>query len=237
MNEESKYWELWNSLWMGWALFTLGILNWVSFFYIGIRVRQRKWVLAGIGYAIPFVVMMISEGVLSDVYMDLAAGVAVALWPVSIIHAMLIRREYLERLRYRNQIINRELEDLRKQILREYEGKRSAPSVGPDSRTSPSANPSVPDSSQPSGLVDLNTASEEELATLPGMNLILAKLAVRKRLEKGGFTSVDDFADSLELKPHIRVRLKKLATVGKPQGQDIEAPDASAGQRGRLVDF
>jgi hypothetical protein len=39
---KGKRWEILHSLWIGWT-FTLGIFNWVAYFYIGIRARQRKW--------------------------------------------------------------------------------------------------------------------------------------------------------------------------------------------------
>jgi DNA uptake protein ComE-like DNA-binding protein len=96
--------------------------------------------------------------------------------------------------------------------------------------SSPFEHPSKP------SVIDLNRASEEELASLPGMNLILAKNAIKKRSEKDGFSSVEDFAHSLGLKPHVTERIRRMATA-HPLFESFEPDEIPPGGNGRIVDF
>lgn len=63
--------------------------------------------------------------------------------------------------------------------------------------------------------VDLNTCSREELSALPGVGIAGAMRAMSLRQERGGFTSVDEFVDLLDIKPHFAVQLFERATVSQ----------------------
>jgi DNA uptake protein ComE-like DNA-binding protein len=80
--------------------------------------------------------------------------------------------------------------------------KPPAPRVPP---TPPAAAP------LPTAPVDLNAAPDAAIAALPGIGPILARRAVELRDARGGFSSVDDFADALDLKPHVLERIRPLA--------------------------
>lgn len=63
--------------------------------------------------------------------------------------------------------------------------------------------------------VDINNCSEIELTELPGVSIVLAKKAIKKRDEIGGFKSAEDFFLFLHLKPHLQNQLKNLIIVEK----------------------
>ncbi len=105
LTSRSKRWDLLHSLWVGWT-FTLGFFSWAAFLYIGVRARQRRWIVWGLLYSIPFVY-------------ELAARASTTFWPrewdhswegtvitllypvvmaLSIYHALRVRKEYLVRL-------------------------------------------------------------------------------------------------------------------------------------------
>jgi DNA uptake protein ComE-like DNA-binding protein len=68
--------------------------------------------------------------------------------------------------------------------------------------------------------VDVNTAAAAELERLPGMSRSRARRAVKERDAQGGFTSVEDFGETVGLQPHEIVRLRKLATCSpRPRGE------------------
>jgi hypothetical protein len=68
--------------------------------------------------------------------------------------------------------------------------------------------------------VDVNTATVDELATLPGVTRSRARRAHRERERQGGFTSVEDFGESIGLQPHEIVRLRRLASCSpRPRGE------------------
>ena len=60
----------------------------------------------------------------------------------------------------------------------------------------------------PADLVDVNTANQRTLAKLTGMDRALAKAAITERTKRGGFGSLEDFADTAGLQPHEIVRLR-----------------------------
>jgi hypothetical protein len=93
---KGKRWEILHSLWIGWT-FTLGFFNWVAFFYIGIRARQRKWAFWGIFYMVPFVLAMLNPN-LDNWLGDLTALLIVVSGVMGIVHALRLRGDYLRRL-------------------------------------------------------------------------------------------------------------------------------------------
>ncbi len=78
------------SLWIVWT-FTLGVLNWVSFVYVGLRARSRAWILWGLAYVIPMVLTIASLG---SGYVQYAIALQVLVSIVSVVHAFLIRPVY-----------------------------------------------------------------------------------------------------------------------------------------------
>lgn len=126
---KGKRWELLHSLWIGWT-FTLGFFNWIAFFYIGIRARQRKWVLWGIFYLTPFALVMLNPN-LNNWLGDLAAFLTLLLGVIGIIHALRIRKEYLLRLEALPQITSGRDARLRRTV----EAKPDIEETGVERRT------------------------------------------------------------------------------------------------------
>ena len=61
--------------------------------------------------------------------------------------------------------------------------------------------------------INVNTASEEELMTLPGMKTIDAKRIIGYRTANGAFNSTDEFFASFEAKPHMIVKMQDRITL------------------------
>ncbi|CAN5661482.1 hypothetical protein BH20ACT11_BH20ACT11_10280 [soil metagenome] len=96
VTKKGRRWELLHSLWVGWT-FTLGFFNWIAFLYIGVRSNNRRWLYWGGFYSIPFILALLHpdlEGWSGNMIMTLLLGLGV----VSIVHAFLIRKDYLSRL-------------------------------------------------------------------------------------------------------------------------------------------
>ena len=81
--------------------------------------------------------------------------------------------------------------------------------------------PPIPDAPA----LDVNTASEEDFAALPGLTIIDAKRAAAYRAEHGKFANTDEFFTAISAKPHIIVRLQNRVICS--------APSAEAESRGR----
>lgn len=105
-------------------------------------------------------------------------------------------------------------------------GPTSAPPL--PSASAPGAPP--PQSAGPPGaLVDLNTASFDQIVSLPGMWVGAAAQVIEIRQQRGGFQSVEEVGHALDWPPHKVQRLAERAEV-------VELPRTSLGA-GRVVDF
>lgn len=58
--------------------------------------------------------------------------------------------------------------------------------------------------------LDLNSASQLEIALLHGIGPVIAKKAINIRESQGGFESVEDFCMKIDLKPHIAKDIENL---------------------------
>ncbi|MBW3634470.1 MAG: helix-hairpin-helix domain-containing protein, partial [Chloroflexi bacterium] len=75
--------------------------------------------------------------------------------------------------------------------------------------------------------MDLNTAAESDLASLPGIGPVLAKRIVAERSSRGGFSNVEQLAE-IGVPPHVVVRLRPLVAFSQLPG--------ARRPRGRIVD-
>src|ERR671912_738271 len=94
---KDKKWELLHSLWIGWT-FTLGFFSWVAFVYIALRTRHTRWLLWALFYATPLILFIVPVQSSSASWDNLTLSTTMVLGVVSIIHAFLVRKEYLTRL-------------------------------------------------------------------------------------------------------------------------------------------
>lgn len=219
-----KRWERWHSLWIGWT-FTAGAFSWVAFLYVGVRARRQRWVMWGAFYSIPFILWMVfAEG--SEAVLDVVVTVMIVLGIASIVHAFRIRPDYLRTIAAGLQVAPKPSFYSPEQ---RHPPARTHPQPPPGPATaSPTARPAA----SATAPIELNTASEEELAALPGVGATLARRAVELRESRGGFSSVDELGHALELKPHVVERLRPHLLVGARP-----APRAEPRPSGRVVDF
>jgi len=84
-------------LWILWT-FTLGFFGWLAFAYIGIRGRHPRWLLWAALYATPLIFFAVISTTVSQSWIDATLNFNALLSVVSIVHAFLVRKEYLLRL-------------------------------------------------------------------------------------------------------------------------------------------
>jgi len=90
-------WELFNSLWM---IFYLSLfLTWISVLYPGIRLRNKKWILFGVLYAIPtfllFIVVNNTAVEKNGAIYTLVMTLFFLAIPATIIHSIMLRKPFL----------------------------------------------------------------------------------------------------------------------------------------------
>lgn len=226
-----KGWEIRNSIWMLWAILSFGFLNYVSFYYASYRVKQRKWFFAALIYSFIFIMTIVVIEVFPEEHWmtDVAIATFLLGWVFSIVHVFKIRTEYLLRLEatITTGQKEREIQSLKEQITREYGGTAEA---APKTAAVPRAMEQK--SEEKIDIVDINTASEEEIAKVPGIGALFAKKVLEARSRENGFASLDHFVEVLSIKPHLAEKMKPyLAFPEKTQTSSLEKTE------GRIVDF
>ena len=162
-------WKLMHSAWMGW-LFTFGVLNWVAFLFIGLRLKQRKWLVWAGLYLLPLILFFLPYDLNTALGQNLnaVAGLLVFLAGfASLAHGFAVRKEYLMRMAA--------VEPIEERALAEQVALDHGPKV------------------------NLNAATRSELAALPGLDDVAAEIALEMRRIKNGFTSLEEFAQTLGL--------------------------------------
>jgi hypothetical protein len=85
-----RTWWWRHSLWLFWT-FTLGFLNWLAFFYIGVKARRIEWIVSGFAYLIP---VILTVGFLGTSFFWLFFAIQLAVSAISVLHALLVRPQY-----------------------------------------------------------------------------------------------------------------------------------------------
>jgi len=258
-----KKWEWKNSFWLLWVL-TL-FFGFISFLWIGPRAKQMKWTLSGFAYLlIGFGSFLVAtdEGlqqILSETVMNFLTWVWFITGIVCLIHALVIRKDYLNR---RWEIISAQQFVENNAARENFEVPASSiqqPMITPPSHAVPQSNQPQPEvrfcaktgnplqgehssastsqvkaqaQQQFKKKIDLNNAPEQELTTLPGVSVVLAKRAVTLRESNGKFTSTQDFCKRLGIMPHFAVQIEKLSTVSSSTMPPTPSPGT-----GRVVDI
>lgn len=226
-------WKILNSWWLL-LTFTM-FFNWVAFLYIGITAKYRKWIYYGAIYSIPFVLVcaLPDSGPIYDMLSDIVVSMLLLLWLISIFHAFSLRNEYLIRREHVLSVGRDNEEELRRKIEKEFDNPSSTIFNKSLSNKSPEPNLNnridQGDTEEPK-MVDINNDSEQAIAGLPGVGIILAKRAIELR-ESEPFKSVDDFGEILGLKPHIIEQIRPLIVINV--SEKLNEPETL----GRVVDF
>lgn len=104
-------------------------------------------------------------------------------------------------------------------------------------KAQPAPQPRMNPTPQPVGAaVDINRCTQDELMSLPGIGVAQAKKALEYRAQNGGFRSLDEFVDVLQIKPHFAVQIFDRATVSQPAPKSTPQP-APGKQSRRTIDF
>lgn len=98
---------------------------------------------------------------------------------------------------------------LYKLSIYEYSDAKNIEQIKDDSKTL---------SQQSQEKLDINNCSEVELTELPGISIVVAKKIVKKRLELGGFKSIEEFFLFVNLKQHLKKQIEGRICVKKMIG-------------------
>lgn len=229
-------WLIGTSLWLVFVLLPNGVTTWVGFAIIGFAVVRPAWIIASVGYFIASIVISSASddiGVWSSILggvlwvLGIAHGIAAnrrwqtTLWSRTERGVRLLGRGTTAQpgatARRAGRSVPTEavgLLDATGTDRSDYLDDTPTPDAGrvttrpATTRTSGRRSPSNARAAElPTAAVDVNTATQKELQSLPAFTRQRAKGAIRERERLGGFSSVDQFATVVGLQPHELARL------------------------------
>ena len=240
-----RSWRLRNSLWLLIPIAGFGCISGAGLIYAGVRAERPAWWVAGVGYFLAgFTAMaVLGEAGEGSALEDVGAMTWLGLWIACVAHSCLINAEFL-RWKAHAQFPSGHQRRSRRRTSAEMSATPGpAPSpgqprdhyhAGPVAEVVARVGSGTPDrragtefSSERFEPLDLNTATAEQFATLPGFDAARAARAVAERERRGWFGSVDEFASALGLQPHELVRIRNRLTVTPPV---TEPPGPSSGR-------
>ena len=79
-------------------------------------------------------------------------------------------------------------------------------------------------------IIDINTCGESDFVSLPGVSIVMAKRAISYRKEHNGFSSKEEFFDTIQLKPHFMVQIQEMVEC-KPLNKQTIPNDKGTGRK------
>ncbi len=224
-------WRIRHSWWLLLPILGMGCLSGAGFLYIGSRARRPAWWIPGIAYMLvawsSFLVVGGTDQ--ENPASDWAIGLWFAIWAASVVHACLINSSWLQ---WRAHYVPWFAEPAAPPPTWQP-AAASGPSAPVDR---PGATPAVPQAFaaapvplppamqvQPDAyfarpaVLDVNTATIEELVRLPGFDLARAHRTVAERQARSGFAGVEEFAAAAGLAPHQFAPLRAQLTCSPPR--------------------
>ena len=189
--------ELRASWWIAPTLVPLGFTTWAGFLIAGFRARKTLTILAGFAYlALLVYAMARPERLEGGDGADGTAGmIYILIWVGGITHALIIRRGIKQAILEQS---DPSLESARDRLRRRRRARELA-QEDPELAYEMGLGRSNVPGWYAAGLVDINHASAEMIAELPGVNLARAREIAKAREELGGFSSVEDMGLALDL--------------------------------------
>jgi len=195
--------------WLLLAVIPFALTTWAAFVYIGIRARRPRWLAWAAVYAAMLVAYLVIDATAQHNNAAAAAAAAIGLlaWIGGGAHAFAIGDDAVRRIRGRT---DPALDAARMRIERRAEGRKLLAKQPVLAKEIGLGRPDIPGADD-YGLVDVNHASPEALARMPGITDQMAQHIVRERAQAGGFSSVEDLGLVLDLAPGIIEQVRDTA--------------------------
>lgn len=265
---QDRNWRLRNSAWMLGTIACCGFLTWASFLYVGMSAKRRPWLIASAAYGVAVVAAFVLTSAAPDVpdadidssswQSTLGAVLLLGVWLGGFVHALAINRKWL---RFRAESSNTPwYADDRSAVFpppqvpstpdaygfgvdtdQYYGGAPPPPPPRPMATDTPL--PAPPQRPPSRTLINVNTASLAEFLGSVGLDAETAERAIVERHRRGGFRSVEEFVEAIDLPPHIYARVRDVLTAAEGDTEADEkggasGPDPEPGASGgRVLDL
>jgi hypothetical protein len=221
----SGWWRVRNSAWILVPVLSLGLLTWAAFLFVGIRARNRKWLI----FAVMWLVILIGYYVGSDVVETLPAGavrdganevlrfIPLLQWVAGSAHVVGTNRSWLrwkartlEAGRWRSRGTGVAPSPFGSPLQVASDASVDAALSGALGVTAP------PIQAAPVPRLDLNEATAEQFKAALGLDQAWGEWLVATRTRLGRFSTVDQLLTEGQVPPHLFLPAKDKFIVTKP---------------------
>ena len=234
-----KGWERRHSIWMIWLLFPLGFTAFISFFVIGARAKEKKWLIAGFIYLLLLIQFFVVDEYIpyEHIVYDFSVMLLLGMWIAAWVQAVSVRPAYLRRLATRlypemNQVNSQQI------IPKHVSRTKSSVQVKKYKPGRPTGKSEV-SASEPK-VINMNDASQEEIAALPSFDNIIASRVIEVRNQIGAFESMSHFIKEMNMKPHVIAKAKPYIVFSDETRRDAQKKEETVHSKysaGRIVDY
>jgi len=250
----SFWWGVGHSAWILPSILCFGIMTGAGFLYIGLRAKRPAWWIPGIAYLVAGVGCFVAFGASQpeSLLQDLTLGSLLVVWVGGVIHAGLINRDWLRWRTYHDSPWYGQAPPpgypvpphggyppppgypppLPPQVSAMQQGAPQYYSPGPMAQPMPAQPVPATAPFAHGGPLDVNLATTEQFAALPGFDAARAHRTVAERHTRQGFGSVEEFAAATNLAPHEFAQIRGMVVCTPPQRINDATPPSS----GRVVD-
>jgi Helix-hairpin-helix motif len=192
----------------------LCLLTWTAFVYVGIRARQRTWLVCGVLYGVLAAVALacIAYGGNKPHSISAAVGgyLMLGVWIGGLTHAIAIRSRYEAR---RADLSDLSLEAAERRLSAQRLARRIVRERPDEARQLGIGRPDLRDAFD-AGLVDINSAPPDAISQVCDIETQVATQIVeaRRRLQ-GSFSSLEDMDLVLDLPEPVLVKLRDKAVA------------------------
>ncbi|MFC4588874.1 helix-hairpin-helix domain-containing protein [Sphaerisporangium corydalis] len=200
-------------LWAIAPLLTCGIATPFTMGYAAAKLKSTMLALSSAIYAIGMVTFVLATMSRSgpsgsdDALMLLAFLGSTGSWLGGTIHSLIIRNRVFDRSETPNDHAVAYAQHRRELRQQARDLVERDPALARELRI---GRPDLPRQYDDGGLVDVNHASAEVIAGLPGMTAELARRVVEARADVGCFISAEDVSIAVDLPPHLTAELLEL---------------------------
>ena len=239
--------------------FLFGCLTGLGMFIAGRKVGVQRWKTAGVIYFVVLLILEIAAFATGEETTDRILTYYIVIYLIAVVHSIVILVQFIPRIKGQvertgiasstvktqaqtgsntagNFTVSKDLYSVSNNVVPEKKGKIDFnnsyyESLNLTASAISTETPTKADiAKQRTEKIDINTCSEQELASLPGVSVVGAKKAIAYRDSNNGFTSDKEFYKAAGVQLHFVKQIKDKITCG-----DVYATDSQTAPK-QLLD-
>lgn len=229
----SRSWRLRNSAGLLWSILSMGLLTGVGFLIRGVKAKNRLWIVLGVGFLVVGIGVFATAGVnegTKDAPIQTTAGTIWGwVWFTSfvagVVTAFITNKKWLIWKAHATHVkwyaqTGASLSTATATPVRGYDPSAAVAAFAP--QTAPPGTVPVP---APTGVLDINSASAQQLSAALGVDGDIANRILEARKSLGFFTSFEQLMSKAQVPPHLLIPHRGKMTFSTPTSAPAPQPE------------